>query len=540
MGYIDTIKWNFGDGQFGKLDSTQHNISHKYDSGSYVVQALISTNTNCTDKADVVIHKGYHPTAIINAPSTLCLGKSTYIAHSISNYTLSNKDSIKWRLENTNFNNVDSFSYAISTIGEYPVSLFIKDKNGCADTALTSVLVTIDTTILNIRACGFYIYNNKKYTNSGSFFDTITNSNKCLNIINLNLIIDPIDTTHISVNSCRSYRVDTTLHTESGIYYHTYKNAISCDSIVVLNLEILRNDTTFENLQSCNPIDYLGVTRYISGNYAHYLNNINNCDSVVFLTFTRLRSDTIQINVKSCQPYVFFADSIEFTGIYVHHLLNDQNCDSLVVLNYTHLTNDTINIKKAVCESYSFNGKKYDSSGTYSIFKSGLDCDTVFNLDLTITRINKGISLSNDTLILNEQIGSYQWLDCGDNFKHLVNDNKPYFIPKVNGLFGAEISKQNCIDTSNCFEIKGLRVVDLHSENLILYPNPFSQQFTLNMEGMQGKKIIKMYDCKGQLVLDIETNETSLIVAPAINEGVYFVTILNGDKMNSVRVVKFK
>jgi hypothetical protein len=103
-----------------------------------------------------------------------------------------------------------------------------------------------------------------------------------------------------------------------------------------------------------------------------------------------------------------------------------------------------------------------------------------------------------------------------------------------------EISKQNCIDTSNCFEIKGLRVVDLHSENLILYPNPFSQQFTLNMEGMQGKKIIKMYDCKGQLVLDIETNETSLIVAPAINEGVYFVTILNGDKMNSVRVVKFK
>ncbi len=540
LGYIDTVKWNFGDDKFATIDASQKTISHQYDSGSYLVQAVISTNTNCKDKAEMVIHSGYHPTAKINAPAALCLGKSTYLAHSISSFTLSNQDSIKWTFGNSNFNNVDSFSYAIAAIGTYPVSLFIKDKNGCADTAYTSVLVTIDTTILNVRACGFYIYNNKKYIHSGSFFDTITNPNKCLNIINLNLKIDPIDSTPISINSCRSFRFDTTLHTESGIYYHTYKNALFCDSVVVLQLQILRNDTTFIKIESCDPISFLGDSLTATGNYAYYLNNVNNCDSVLFLSYTRLRSDTTQINIKSCQPYIFFADTINTTGTYGHHLVNSLNCDSLVVLNYTHQTNDTINIQKAVCSSYLFNGKLYDSSGTYSIFKSGLDCDTIFNLDLTITRIEKGIKLSNDTLILDEQIGNYQWLNCSENFKELANENKHYFIPKVNGLFGAEISKQNCIDTSNCYEIKGLQVFDFSIDNLIFYPNPFSQQFTLDMEGLPGKKTIKMYDCKGQLVLDTETNENTLTLAPEINEGVYFVTIMNGDKISVGRVVKLK
>jgi hypothetical protein len=72
------------------------------------------------------------------------------------------------------------------------------------------------------------------------------------------------------------------------------------------------------------------------------------------------------------------------------------------------------------------------------------------------------------------------------------------------------------------------------------YPNPFSHQFTLDLEGMKGLKTIKMYDCKSQLVLDMETNETAVTLATAISEGVYFVTILNEDKMSAVRVVKLK
>jgi hypothetical protein len=80
----------------------------------------------------------------------------------------------------------------------------------------------------------------------------------------------------------------------------------------------------------------------------------------------------------------------------------------------------------------------------------------------------------------------------------------------------------------------------LNGPNFQIYPNPFSQQFTLNMEGMKGKKNIKMYDCKGQLVLDTETNENTLTLAPEINEGVYFVTIMNGDKMSVGRVVKLE
>lgn len=80
----------------------------------------------------------------------------------------------------------------------------------------------------------------------------------------------------------------------------------------------------------------------------------------------------------------------------------------------------------------------------------------------------------------------------------------------------------------------------LNGPNFQIYPNPFSQQFTLDMEGLPGKKNIKMYDCKGQLVLDTETNENALTLAPEISEGVYFVTIMNGNKMSGGKVVKLK
>ena len=84
--------------------------------------------------------------------------------------------------------------------------------------------------------------------------------------------------------------------------------------------------------------------------------------------------------------------------------------------------------------------------------------------------------------------------------------------------------------------------IPLYNKNFLdhtdiqVYPN----LFTLDMEGMNGKKKIKLYDCQGQLLLDKKTIENAVTLAPAISEIVYFETILNGDKMSAGRVVKLK
>ena len=87
-------------------------------------------------------------------------------------------------------------------------------------------------------ACNSFTFNNQTITQSGIYFDTLTNSTGCDSIITLNLTINNSTSNTLNQTACNSYTFNNQTLIQSGIYFDTLTNSIGCDSIITLNLTI--------------------------------------------------------------------------------------------------------------------------------------------------------------------------------------------------------------------------------------------------------------------------------------------------------------
>ena len=94
----------------------------------------------------------------------------------------------------------------------------------------------------NIIICDEYSWhvNSNLYTSSGTYTDTVFNSNGCDSIITLNLTINKSLSGYDSVNTCYEYLwpINNNKYTFSGTFFDTIISSIGCDSIVHLILGI--------------------------------------------------------------------------------------------------------------------------------------------------------------------------------------------------------------------------------------------------------------------------------------------------------------
>jgi hypothetical protein len=92
-------------------------------------------------------------------------------------------------------------------------------------------------------ACNSYTFNNQTLSQSGIYFDTLTNSTGCDSIITLNLTINQSSSSSLNQSACKSYNFNNQTITTSGTYLDTLTNSVGCDSIVTLNLTINNSNT---------------------------------------------------------------------------------------------------------------------------------------------------------------------------------------------------------------------------------------------------------------------------------------------------------
>jgi hypothetical protein len=117
-------------------------------------------------------------------------------------------------------------------------NVLIRGKKTCTNTMA----------IVNHQSCGTYIWpvNGQTYTLSGSYTDTIPNTNGCDSIITLNLVVKQNSSATISKKVCFSYYwpLSGITYHSAGSYTHTIANAADCDSVITLNLSTTAVDTT--------------------------------------------------------------------------------------------------------------------------------------------------------------------------------------------------------------------------------------------------------------------------------------------------------
>jgi hypothetical protein len=223
--------------------------------------------------------------------------------------------SIKQRTASTqNVSACKSYHFKDSTLtlnGTYKDT--IPNSYGCDS------IITLNLTInqpsansLNISVCKSYTFKAKIYTADTIFTDTITNVRGCDSIIIIHLRIkQPSGSTHAaSICAGNSYTFNDKTYTASGTYNDTIPNAQGCDSVITLNLTVnsspnpivtragnILSTTAFSSYQWLKDNAALSgatsqtYTVTASGNYSVSVTNANTCSdtsNVINIDFTSI------------------------------------------------------------------------------------------------------------------------------------------------------------------------------------------------------------------------------------------------------------
>jgi uncharacterized delta-60 repeat protein len=183
------------------------------------------------------------------------------------------------------------------------------------------------------------------------------------------------------------------------------------------------------------------------------------------------------------------------------------------------------------------NSNTYYASQTISGCESAslLAVNVVINSVSDITTSLTGITISS-----NNTLASYVWLDCGNNFSILSGESSQNFTPSVNGSYSVQLTENGCVDTSLCVSISSVNLFEsTFMDNLKVYPNPNSGNFTVDIGQVIDKVDVTVLDLQGRIVLRKVFTQTQLFQMN-LNDcaGIYIVSIASEHGKSLVRILK--
>ena len=166
-------------------------------------------------------------------------------------------------------------------------------------------------------ACDSFVWNNKTYTQSGNYTDTLKTVHNCDSIVTLPLTINYTKRTTVDSTVCNSISwLNGHTYTQTNTYVDTVPAISGCDSIVTLNLTVKRSSAAIANLTLCSaqlPYDYNGYQVTQAGTFTVTIDNTVGCDSVITLTVavnTTPGNPTIKDTVRcGAGPVLMIANS---------------------------------------------------------------------------------------------------------------------------------------------------------------------------------------------------------------------------------------
>ena len=248
----------------------------------------------------------------------------------------------------------------------------------------------------------------------------------------------------------------------------------------------------------------------------------------------------------ACDSYTWPLNSTTYTSSTntpTVTLTNAANCDSVVTLDLI-ITNSTAGTDiQSACDSYLWiDGNTYtvsNNSATHTLTNAA-GCDSVVTLNLTINTVDSSVTQNGIILTADAAGAGYQWLDCDNSFSIISGETNQSFTTTANGNFAVEITLNGCVDTSACYSVTSVGIIENSFGNgLLIYPNPTGGNFSIDLGSNYQTVTITMTDVNGKVILSKTYNESQLLnlklEEPA---GVYLLIIESKDKKAVIRLVK--
>ncbi len=325
----------------------------------------------------------------------------------------------------------------------------------------------------------------------------------------------------------------------------TCRSSSSTDTWLVDNVLITGENgcsasTSSVNASACNSYTApSGAVLSSTGLHYDTIPNFTGCDSVISINLTINNASTSTINPVECDAYLAPGGAVlSSSGTYLDTIPNSSGCDSVITINLTINSSSTSTINPVECGSYlSPAGNLYTNSGTYNnVIPNSLGCDSMITINLTINNVNANVNQTGNVLTAVSATGTYQWINC-TTLLPVAGETNQSFAPVSNGNYALVITDNGCTDTSSCFTISGLSVDENELSEVLIYPNPVMDYFTIDM-GMDQEKIwVEIMDGTGRVVKAkcfTQTNSIQMNIGD-VSPGVYLIRLTNA---NGLKVVK--
>lgn len=413
----------------------------------------------------------------------------------------------------------------------------LADQNGCDSIITINLSInTIARDTLNLSACDSLLGPGHLgwLSTSGTYRDTLSRPNACDSIILLNLTIYASTHDTLSLNTCDSLRSPSgnQLFLQSGFYVDSLQTIHGCDSLIYIDLQLANSSQDTFSIVACDSLlAPNGAWRSSSGLYLDSLLGQAGCDSIVYTDLTIYNSSIQLIQDTACDFYASPTSTKIWTssGTYFDTLSTQNGCDSVLAyqlqINRSNL--DTITINS--CEAYlSPSGRyTYRQSGFYrDTLATNQACDSILAINFLLTEIDTSLSIGFGQLSSNQNSAQYQWLDCNAGFSPIAGATSQSFQASSNGRYAAEITLNNCVDTSNCALINDIGLPTALSSGIRVYPNPFNRLINLEIPPSEASVLVQLTDLQGRLILrQSHLNPSKIQLKPELPKGLYLLSV---------------
>lgn len=393
------------------------------------------------------------PQYVTQISDSVCSGNSYAFGNGTSNTNITSD--LQYQYLDTSVNGLDSLII---------YSIYIKP------------LITTTDSIYVCSGSNYQLGNGTTFTHvltDFTYTESMTPTSSCLSAITHQFIVTPLPTFIDSIYVCygSNYQLGTDTNfvniTSNFNYNDTISQFNSCDSVIVHQFIVypvpIETDSIYvcygSDYQMSNDTTFLNITSNFT--YNDTLNQTNLCDSIARHYFVVISPDTLVNQYTIC------------------------NHDTLTLNNGTVVSNiisDTV---------------------IYTIYSNYQGCDSVTQDVITLNQINMQLTVTSTNLNALATSGTFQWLDCQNNYSEIPGENSNTFIPLTSGEYAVQIVSGNCVDTSLCvlFDLNNLSISGAVNNDFIIFPNPASTVLNVELYKSSSDIAIEIFDTQGKLLL---------------------------------------
>lgn len=174
------------------------------------------------------------------------------------------------------------------------IYLVASTKDGCSVIDSAELIVAKNSnSSLNYNICGkdTIMIGNQKYTQTGNYTQVIKNYAGCDSILQITIQLGQASIFNQSIVICEkdNYKINNKIYTKSGIYIDTLVNSKACDSIITTTLTVISTPKRQQKITLCRDsvYNFNGKIYDQELTYTDTIANPNGCDSVISTVITK-------------------------------------------------------------------------------------------------------------------------------------------------------------------------------------------------------------------------------------------------------------